>query len=168
MTQTWPAGRELAREARPCRKTFEVSQPFLRDPRPKRNRRSVKFASKRSVSVYRGFPSRCTLNCNRIDPAAKKKDRERLIAGLTIARRKLQLKCKFCFVFQPSFADKFYISWAFFLHEQRVSLRLALSVLSDIIISRNELAEFLFYLFLYFFIYSIFTALVLYQKSNFT
>ena len=71
-------------------KTFEVSQPFLRDPRPKRNRRSVKFASKRSVSVYRGFQSRCTctLNCNRIDLAAKKKDRERLIAGLTIARRK--------------------------------------------------------------------------------
>ena len=81
-------------------------------------------------------------------------------------KRKVQLKCKFCFVFQPSFADKFYISWAFFLHEQRVTLRLALSVLSDIIISRNELAEFLFYLFLYFFIYSIFTALVLYQKSN--
>ena len=121
-------------------KTFEVSQPFLRDPRPKRNRRSVKFASKRSVSVYRGFPSRCTLNCNRIDPAAKKKDRERLIAGLTIAKRKLQLKCKFCFVFQPSFADKFYVSWAFFLHEQRVSLRLALSVLSDIIISWTELS----------------------------
>ena len=137
MTQTRPAGRELAREAR---QQSRRSQPFLRDPRPKRNRRSVKFASKRSVSVYRGFPSRCTLNCNRIDPAAKKKDRQRLIAGLTIARRKLQLKCKFCFVFQPSFADKFYVSWAFFLHEQRVSLRLALSVLSDIIISRTELS----------------------------
>ena len=138
MTQTRPAGRELAREAR---QQSRRSQPFLRDPRPKRNRRSVKFASKRSVSVYRGFPSRCTLNCNRIDPAAKKtKDRERLITGLTIARRKLQLKCKFCFVFQPSFADKFYVSWAFFLHEQRVSLRLALSVLSDIIISRTELS----------------------------
>ena len=84
------AGRELAREARQQsrRPSFEVSQPFLRDSRPKRNRRSVKFASKRSVSVHRGFPSRCTLNCNRIDPAAKKKDRERLIAGLTIARRK--------------------------------------------------------------------------------
>ena len=140
------AGRELAREARQQtrRPSFEVSQPFLRDSRPKRNRRSVKFASKRSVSVYRGFPSRCTLNCNRIDPAAKKKDRERLIAGLTIARRKLQLKCEFCFVFQPSFADKCYVSWAFFLHEQRVSLRLALSVLSDIIISRNELSFYLF------------------------
>ena len=135
MTQTRPAGRELAREAR---QQSRRSQPFLRDPRPKRNRRSVKFASKHSMSVYRGFPSRCTLNCNRIDPAAKKKDRERLIAGLTIARRKLQLKCKFCFVLQPSFADKFYVSWAFFLHEQRVSLRLVLSVLSDIIISRTE------------------------------
>ena len=100
------------------------------------------------MSVYRGFPSRCTLNCNRIDPAAKKKDRERLIAGLTIARRKLQLKCKFCFVFQPSFADKFYVSWAFFLHEQRVSLRLALSVLSDIIISRNELSFYFISLFI--------------------
>ena len=103
------------------------------------------------MSVYRGFPSRCTLNCNRIDPAAKKKDRERLIAGLTIARRKLQLKCKFCFVFQPSFADKFYVSRAFFLHEQCVSLRLALSVLSDIIISPNELSVFI--LFIYLFIY---------------
>ena len=124
MTQTRPAGRELAREAR---QQSRRSQPFLRDPRPKRNRRSVKSASKRSVSVYRGFPSRCTLNCNRIDPAAKKKDRQRLIAGLTIARRKLQLKCEFCFVFQPSFADKLYVSWAFFLHEQRVSLRVNVS-----------------------------------------
>ena len=150
MTQTRPAGRELAREAR---QQSRRSQPFLRDPRPKRNRRSVKFASKRSVSVYRGFPSRCTLNCNRINPAAKKKDRQRLIAGLTIARRKLQLKCEFCFVFQPSFADKFYVSWAFFLHEQRVSLRLALSVLSDIIISRNELSFYCIYLFISFFIY---------------
>ena len=78
-------------------KTFEVSQPFLRDPRPKRNHRSVKFASKRSVSVYRGFPSRCTLNCNRIDPAVKKKDRERLIAGLTIARRKEKFSSKVSF-----------------------------------------------------------------------
>ena len=98
------------------------------------------------MSVYRGFPRRCTLNCNRIESAAKKKDEERLIAGLTIGRRKLQLKCKFCFVLQRSFADKFSVSWAFFLHEQRVSLRLPLSVLSDIIISRNE--QFLFYLFI--------------------
>ena len=113
------------------------------------------------MSVYRGFPSRCTLNCNRIEPAAKKKDKERLIASLTVGRRKLQLKCKFCFVLQRSFADKFSVSWAFFLHEQHVSLRLPLSVLSDIIISQNE--QFLFY-----FLYSIFTALVLYQKSNFT
>ena len=89
---------------------------------PKRNRRSVKFASKRSVSVYRGFPSRCTFNCDRIERAAKKKDKERLIAGLTTGRRKLQLKCKFCFALQRSFADKFSVSWAFFLHEQRVSL----------------------------------------------
>ena len=111
---------------------------------PKRNRRLVKFASKCPVSVYRGFPSRCTLNCNRIAPAVKKKDKEHLITGLTIGR-KLQLKCKFCFVLQHSFADKFSVSWAFFLHEQRVSLRLPLSVLSDIIISRNE--QFLFYLF---------------------
>ena len=129
---------------------------------PKRNRRSVKFASKRSVSVYRGFPSSCTLNCNRIEPDAKKKDKERLMAGLTLGRRKLQLKCKFCFVFQHSFADKFSVSWTFFLHE-RASLRLPLSVLSDIIISRNEQ----FFILLILFIYSIFTALVLYQKSNF-
>ena len=112
---------------------------------PKRNGRSVKFASKCSVSVYCGFPSRCTLNCDRIEPAAKKKDKERLIAGLTMGRRKLQLKCKFCFVFQRSFADKFSVSWAFFLHEQHVSLKLPLSVLSVIIISRNE--QFLYYLF---------------------
>ena len=98
------------------------------------------------MSVYRGFPSRCTLNCNRIEPATKKKDKERLIVGLTIGRRKLQLKCKFCFVLQRSFADKFSVPWAFFLHEQRVSLRLPISVLSDIIISRKE--QFLFYLFI--------------------
>ena len=98
------------------------------------------------MSVYRGFPSRCTLDCNRIEPAAKKKDKERLIAVLTIGRRKLQLKCNFCFVLQRSFADKFSVSWAFFLHEQCVSLRLPLSVLSDIIISRNE--QFLVYLFI--------------------
>ena len=132
MTQTRPAGRELAREAR------------------QQSRRPSKF-----LSHFYGTPGQ-----REIDPAAKKKDRERLIAGLTIARRKLQLKCKFCFVFQPSFADKFYVSWAFFLHEQRVSLRLPsvhfsqylislllllfhrnmLSVLSDIIISRTELS----------------------------
>ena len=105
-----------------------------------------KFASKCSVSVYHGFPSRCTLNCNRIEPAAKKKDKERLIAGLTIGRRKVQLKCKFCFVLQHSFADKFSVSWAFLLHEQRVSLRLPLSVLSNIIISWNE--QFFVYLFI--------------------
>ena len=105
-----------------------------------------KFASKCSVSVYHGFPSRCTLNCNRIEPAAKKKDKERLIAGLTIGRRKVQLKCKFCFVLQRSFADKFSVSWAFLLHEQRVSLRLPLSVLSNIIISWNE--QFFVYLFI--------------------
>ena len=79
-------------------------------------------------------------------PAAKKKDKERLIAGLTIGRRKLQLKCKFCFALQRSFADKFSGSWAFFLHEQRLSLRLPLSVLSDIIISLDE--QFLFCLFI--------------------
>ena len=62
----------------------------------------------------------------------RKKDKERLIAGLTIGRRTLQLKCKFCFVFQSSFADKFSVSRAFFRHEQRVSLRLPLSVLSDV------------------------------------
>ena len=112
---------------------------------PKRNHRAVKFASKRSVSVYHGFPSRCTLNCNRIEPAAKKKDKERLIAGLTIGR-KLQLKCKFSFVIQCSFANKFSRPWAFFLHEQRVSLRLPLSVLSNIIISWNE--QFFVYLFI--------------------
>ena len=78
------------------------------------------------------------LNCDRIEPAAKKKDKECLIAGLTIGRRKLQLKCKFCFVFQRSFADEFSISCAFFQHEQHVSLRLSLSVLSEKIISWNE------------------------------
>ena len=61
-----------------------------------------------------------------IEPATKKKDKECLTAGLTIGRRKLQLKCKFCFVFQPSFGDKFSVSCAFFRHEQRVSLKLFL------------------------------------------
>ena len=148
VTQTRPGTGEKGQAAKS--KTFEVSKPFLW-AKDGRNRRSVKFASKRSVSVYRGFPSRCTLNCNRIEPAAKKKGKERLIAGLTIGRRKLQLVCKFCFVFQPSFADKFSVSWAFFLHEQCVSLRLALSVLSDIIISRNELSFYFIYLFIYLF-----------------
>ena len=74
-----------------------------------------------------------TLNCDRIKPAVQKKDKECLIAGLTIGGRTLQLKCKFCFGFQRSFADKFSVSCAFFFrHEQRVSLRLPLSVLSDV------------------------------------
>ena len=74
-----------------------------------------------------------TLNCDRIEPAAQKKDKERLIAGLTIGRRTLQLKCKFCFVCQSSFADKFFRFMRFFFrHEQRVSLRLPLSVLADV------------------------------------
>ena len=73
VTQTWLGTGEKDQAAK--LKTFEVSKPFLR---LKRNRRSVKFASKRSVSVYRGFPSRCTLNCNRIEPPAQKKDKERL------------------------------------------------------------------------------------------
>ena len=77
-----------------------------------------------------------TLSCDGIEPGVKKKDNERLIAKLR--RRKLQLKCKFCFVFQRSFADKFSVSCAFFRHEQRVSLRLPLSVLSEIIISWNK------------------------------
>ena len=54
-----------------------------------------------------------------------------------LGRRKLQLKCKFCFVFQRSFADKFSVSYAFIWHEQHVSLMLPLSVLSEIIISWN-------------------------------
>ena len=55
-----------------------------------------------------------------------------------LGRRKLQLKLKFCFVFQRSFGDKFSISCTFFRHEQRVSLRLPLSVLSEIIVSWNK------------------------------
>ena len=77
-----------------------------------------------------------TLSCDGIELGAKKKDNERLIAKL--GRRKLQLKCKFCFVFQRSLADKFSVSCAFFRHEQRLSLRLPLSVLSEIIISWNK------------------------------
>ena len=71
VTQTQPGTGEKGQAAKS--KTFEVSKPFYG---PKRNHRSVKFAGKRSVSVYRGFPSRCTLNCNRIEPTAKKKDKE--------------------------------------------------------------------------------------------
>ena len=55
-----------------------------------------------------------------------------------LARRKLQLKRKFCFVFQLSYADKFSVSCTFFRLEQRVSLRLPLSVLWEIIVSWNE------------------------------
>ena len=130
-------GRELARMARQqSRRPSKFLSHFYG---LKRNRRSVKFACKRSVSVYRGFPSRCTLNCNRIEPATKKKTKNAWVKLiLTIGRRELQLKYKFCFVLQRSFADKFSVSWAFFLHEQCVSLRLPLSVLSDIIISQNK------------------------------
>ena len=60
-----------------------------------------------------------------------------------LGRRKLQLKCKFCFVFQHSFADKFSISYAFFRHEQHVSLMLPLSVLSEIIIHGRAQSLFL-------------------------
>ena len=73
VTQTWPGTGEKGQAAKS--KTFEVSKPFYG---LKRNRRLVKFVSKCSVSVYRGFQSRCTFNCNRIEPAAKKKDKERL------------------------------------------------------------------------------------------
>ena len=79
VTQTRPGTGEKGQAAKS--KTFDVSKPFFFYG-PKRNRRSVKFASKRSVSVYCGFPSRCTFNCDRIERAAKKKDKERLIAGL--------------------------------------------------------------------------------------
>ena len=54
-----------------------------------------------------------TLNCDRIKSATKEKDKECLIAGL-IGRRKLQLKCKFCFVFQCSFAEKCSLHTLFF------------------------------------------------------
>ena len=46
-----------------------------------------------------------TLNCAKIEPAAKKKDKR--TSDDRLRRRKLQLKCKFCFVFQRFFADKF-------------------------------------------------------------
>ena len=68
----------------------------------------------------------------------KQKPKQDKTADRRLARRKLQLKCKFCFVFQRSFADKFSVSCAFFRHEQRVSLRLPLSMLPEIIISWNE------------------------------
>ena len=71
----------------------------------------------------------------RSSPSEEKRQRT---SDRRLGRRKLQLKCKFCFVFQRSFADKFSVSWAFFRHEQHVSLRLPLSVLSEIIISWNE------------------------------
>ena len=45
---------------------------------PKRNRRSVKFASKRFMSVYRDFLSRCTLNFNRISRAGREEKRQRM------------------------------------------------------------------------------------------
>ena len=104
-----------------------------------------------------------TLNCDRIEPAAKKKDKECLTAEER--RRKLQLKCKSCFVFQPSFADKFYDSWAFFLHEQHVSLRLALSELSDIIISQNELSFYFISFFIYLFHFHCITKKVISHRN---
>ena len=69
------------------------------------------------------------LNCDKIKLATKKKDKER--SDRRLGRRELQLKCKFYFVFQCSFADKFSVSCAFFRYEQRVSLMLPLSVLSE-------------------------------------
>ena len=95
-----------------------------------------------------------TLNCDRIEPAAKKKDKECLTAGLTIGRRKLQLKINvsFALYFSLSLLINFMFHGLFFLHEQRVSLRPALSVLSDIIISRNELSFYFLYFFIYLFI----------------
>ena len=139
-------GWELARNARQqSRRPLKFLSHFYRS---KRNCRSVKFASKRSMSVYRGFPSRCTLNYDRISRArCKEKGQKTPDCRFNYRKKKTstKLKCKFCFEFQHSFADKFSVSWAFFVHEQRVSSRLPLSVLSDIIISRNE--QFLFYLF---------------------
>ena len=69
---------------------------------------------------------------------ARREEKRQRTPDRRLGRRKLQLKCKFCFVFQRSFADKFSVSCAFFRHEQRVSLRLALSGLSEMIISCNE------------------------------
>ena len=71
------------------------------------------------------------------DRARRGEKRPQRTRDRRLGRRKLQLKCKFCFVFQRSFADKFSVSYAFFRHEQHVSLMLPLSVLSEIIISWN-------------------------------
>ena len=126
------------------------SKPFLRaKQKPKTNRRWVKLASKRSMSVIVDFQADDYFELWQ-DRARRREKRQRT-PDRRLGRRKLQLKCEFCFVFQRSFADKFSVSWAFLLHEQRVSLRLPLSVLSDIIISRNE--QFLFYLLIFIYLF---------------
>ena len=103
------------------------SKPFLQaKKKPKTNHRWVKLASK------------CSVDFQADDYFELWQDRARQrTPDCRLGRRKLQLKCKFCFVFQHSFADKFSVSYAFFLHEQHVSLMLPLSVLSEIIISWN-------------------------------
>ena len=64
-----------------------------------------------------------TLNCDRMEPAAQKKDKERLIAGLTIGGRTLQLKCKFALYFSVPLLINFPFDALFFRYEQHVSLR---------------------------------------------
>ena len=100
------------------------SKPFLwPKKKPKTNRRWVKLASKCSVSVYFQADDYFELWQDR---ARRREKRQQRTPDRRLGRRKLQLKCKFCFVFQRSFAIKFSVSYAFFQHEQHVSLMLPL------------------------------------------
>ena len=77
-----------------------------------------------------------TLNCDRIEPAAQKK-RQRT-PDRRSNYRKLQEEehfssnVSFALYFRVPLLINFSVSCAFFRHEQRVSLRLPLSVLSDV------------------------------------
>ena len=112
------------------------SKPLLNaKQKPKANRRSVKLPSKRFVSVYGGFPSRWLLWTVIGSSPLQTEEKRHRTPDCRLGRRKVQLKHKFCVVFQHSFADKFSVSCTFFRHEQHVSLRLPLSLLSEIIVS---------------------------------
>ena len=77
-----------------------------------------------------------TLSCDRIEPAAEKKDKEHLIAGEE--EENFSSNVSFVLYFSVPLLINFpSVSYAFFRHEQHVNLMLPLSVSSEIIISWN-------------------------------
>ena len=113
------------------------SKPFLRaKQKPKINRRWVKLASKRSVSGYRGFPSRWLLwVVTGSSPPRRKKTKN---AWSQVRKKNFSSNVSFVLHFSVPLLINFpSVSYAFFRHEQHVSLMLPLSVSSEIIISWN-------------------------------